>query len=272
MPLASLGGPVLPRSRGVVRWASVLVWASTMPAWSQTTFNQIALTGELAPGAADGAEFDAFTGFPVINASGDVAFAADLRTGSSGTEVTFNNDEAIFGPVSGAGSPLGIVARDDALAPGVSDGAEFSNFGSFAINASGDVAFAAFLRTGPGGSAVTFDNNQAIFGPVSGAGSSLGVIARTNDLAPGVADGSEFSFVGAPALNAAGDVAFSANLRAGPGGTAVTGGNNGAVFGPVSGVGSSLGVIARTDSLAPGVSDGAEFLSLIHISEPTRPY
>ena len=202
------------------------------------TFNQVALTGESAPGVADGAAFGSFS-FPALNASGDVAFRAELQTGT-GPTVTFDNAFAIFGPTSGAGSVLGLIAREDAPAPGVSDGAAFDFFDSeVVLNASGDVAFEADLRTSSGAAVIEFgpdSNDEAIFGPTSGAGSgfggALGLIARENDLAPGVADGAEFDiFVGEPVLNGSGDVAFEALLRTGTGAAAARRGT-GLIHGP----------------------------------------
>ena len=67
-----------------------------------------------------------------------------------------------------------------------------------------------------------FDIDSAIFGPVSGAGSSLGLIVREGDMAPGL-EGAEFVFFGdqdnffdAPAFNNSGDLAFLGLLDLGP--------------------------------------------------------
>ena len=124
-----------------------------------------------------------FFGFPALNASGDIAFEASFGSGS-----------AVFGPTAGAGSPLGPIAQQDEVAPGVDDGAVFGFFtGEFfdlSLNASGDVAFGAFLRTEPGfGFPLA---GTAIFGPTAGAGSPLGLIVRSGDPAPGVGDGAVF--------------------------------------------------------------------------------
>lgn len=226
--------------------------------------SQVALTGDPAPGAFDGAEFNSFAA-PSLNTVGDVAFLADLRTGTGGV-VGRNNDEAIFGPTAGAGSELGLITRTDSVAPGVLDGAEFNFFGPPTLNALGDVAFLAGLRTGTG-TTVDFNTNNAIFGPIAGAGSMLGLIARSNDLAPYVSDGARFSgstragfAFGSPSLNSAGDVVFRANLREGTGD--VVSGNNIAILGPSAGAGSALRLIAREGSPAPGLSDGAVFRTL----------
>ena len=105
----------------------VLLGPSKMIA--QVCVSQIVLSGESAPGVAN-ADFAGFN-FPTVNASGDVAFWAELST-QPGTE-------AIFGPTSGAGSPLGMLAITGATAPGT--GGEVFDFffeeAPPAINASG---------------------------------------------------------------------------------------------------------------------------------------
>ena len=208
------------------------------PIVAQVTFSQIAITGGEAPGV-EGAEFGGFNpgigpGGPAINASGDVAFKT-LLTGT-GPDV-----RAIFGPTSGAGSPLGLLAQEGVPAPGVEDGAELSLFfNHLLLNASGDVAFLAGL-------AGSFDM-PAIFGPTSGAGSPLGPIVQAGNQVPGIMDGSVFFFFGFPAFNASGDIAFEASFSSGS-----------AVFGPTAGAGSPLGPIAQQDEVAPGVDDGAVF-------------
>ena len=228
------------------------VWGPTSGAGSP--LGLIAIANTPAPGVTDGADF-LFLGAPVsLNESGDVTFLAILQTGT-GPPVDPSNWAAIFGPTSGAGSPLGVIAREDTPAPGVDDGAEFDFFFTPAINTSGDAAFLAGVRTGTG-PVVNSSNNQAIFGPTSGPGSPLGLIARESEPAPGVTNGAVFGGFDSPAINTSGDVVFFGLLRTGTGaGTEI----NEAIFGPASGAGSSLGLIAREDIPAPGLSDGAEF-------------
>ena len=219
-------------SRSLFVMLAVLLVPS--PIVAQVTFSQIAITGGEAPGV-DGAEFGGFNpgigpGGPAINASGDVAFKT-LLTGT-GPDV-----RAIFGPTSGAGSPLGLLAQEGVPAPGVDDGAELSlRFNHLSLNASGDVAF------------LGAENISTIFGPTSGAGSPLGPVVQGGIQAPGMDDGVLLSFFGFPALNASGDIAFEAGFSSGS-----------AVFGPTAGAGSSLGPIAQQNEVAPGVDDGAVF-------------
>lgn len=238
----------------------------TAIAIAQVAFKQIALTGDQA-GTNDGAEFEHFN-YPTINSGGDVAFTAWLRTGRSDTPVIRDHNDAnsnriaIFGPTDGAGSALGLIIRENELAD-TNDGAEFSSFSGPSLNAVGDVAFRAELRSGPGGSPVITDfqdqnsNFLAIIGPTNGAGSALGLLARSNEPA-NVADGAKFYSFDRPVLNNAGDVAFEAGLRAGPNTTTPVTGLGASIFGPTDGAGSPLGLVVRRGS-PTGVGDGSEF-------------
>ncbi|MEM7626906.1 MAG: choice-of-anchor tandem repeat NxxGxxAF-containing protein [Planctomycetota bacterium] len=225
-------------------------------------FNQIALTGDLAPGVDDGAVFDDFY-FPSLNSVGDVAFRASLRSGDGpgAMEVDEDRSTAVFGPEAGAGSTLSVLARAGDLAPGVADGAVFDFFSSPQLNASGDVAFNAVLRTGngPGAGDVDASNDRVIVGPGSGSGMALSVLARTGNPAPGVTDGAAFLTLGPTALTTTGDVTFTAFLRTGdgPGAGKVDFDNDGAFFGPRSDTGSALGILVRERGPSPGVYDGS---------------
>ena len=217
---------------------------------SGSALGVIARTGDPASGVA-GAEYDLLFP-PALNASGDVALRVGLRNGT-GAVVNSSNNDSIFGPTSGAGSSLGLIVREDTPAPGVADGAEFASFVSPALNASGDVAFQAFLRTGTG-APVDLSNDDALFGPTSGAGSSLGLIVREDTPAPGLADGAEFDFFGAPALNASGNMAFEAFLRTGTG-AAVDDSNNRGLF--TFTAGQMECIVREGDLLTVTLPDGA---------------
>ena len=71
------------------RTLAVLLVALLVPssAFAQGSFNQVAITGESAPGVTDGAEFDFFSS-PSVNAPGDVAFQGFLQ----GEMVSFANN------------------------------------------------------------------------------------------------------------------------------------------------------------------------------------
>lgn len=71
------------------------------------------MTGDEAPGVP-GAVFEGF-GTPVINASGQVAFGADMDSGVG--PITGGNDSGVWGP-KGAGG-LQLIAQEGDTAPGV---------------------------------------------------------------------------------------------------------------------------------------------------------
>ncbi|TVQ53863.1 MAG: VPLPA-CTERM sorting domain-containing protein [Rhodobacteraceae bacterium] len=142
----------------------------------------IARTGTPAPGVP-GAAFSGFFGAggpPSLNDAGQVAYNAVLQ----GPGVTPGvNDRGFWVDQI-------LRARLGDPAPGFA-GATFSSFAGPALNGSGDVAFFAFLIGAP---------------PTADQGIFLNdtVVARRGD------PGRPFSvgFVGAPAINAAGDVAY----------------------------------------------------------------
>lgn len=214
------------------------------------TFTTVALTGDTAPGTG-GAEYKFFE-TPSINVVGDIAFAAELRSGPTGTSVTSDNEKALFGPTAGAGSALGLIVREGTPVPN-GDGAEFTSLGSPTLNATGDLTFQAALRTGSTGPEVTGRNARALFGPTAGPGSSLALLARQGDPAP-EAGGATFDFFsGVPALNDNADVAYQAFLNTGSG-PPVTFENREAIYGPSAGAGSARGLIARGGDPVPGLS------------------
>ncbi len=161
----------------------------------------VAREGDESPDTA-GATYSGF-GFPVRNEVGETAFRGFL----SGAGVTGNNNEGIF-------TSSGLVAREGDVAPGTG-GATYSSFvDGLSLNDAGKAAFQAFLI----GASVTGANNVGIF-------TDSGVVAREGNVAPGTG-GATFSAFGSPALNNAGETAFSANLT----GAGVTGANNSALF------------------------------------------
>ena len=121
--------------------------------------------GDPAIGVADDPVFGRLIRRPRLNDRGDIAFHCVLKTGS-GDVINTRNDDAIFGPTQGAGSPVGLIARDGDVAPGVTDGAVLNleyYFGPV-INNRGSTAFFTNLSTGDGGRRVDQGkNDKAIF-------------------------------------------------------------------------------------------------------------
>ena len=110
-----------------------------------------------------------------------------------------------------------------------------------ALNNQDKIAFRAGLR----GTGVTDANNIGIW---AGEGGALSLVAREGTSAVG-APGTNFSFLGGPLLNNAGDVAFGAILA----GSGVVSSNDGGIWATRQGI---LSVVAREgDSyeVAPGL-------------------
>ena len=141
-------------------------------------------------------------------------------------------------PAGAAVYDFSKVALTGEAAPGTTG--TFLRLGfTTSLSDTGETAFRAFL-TGPG---ISGANSQAVY---SGSGSSLGLVARRGDVAPGTtATFDEFS--SDPRLNANGETAFVAALR----GTGADFSNNQAVFAETGG---GLGLVARKGDPAPGTT------------------
>lgn len=242
----------------------VLFVGGPLAAEAQFAFQMRYLSGDAVPGASDGAVFDTFVP-PTLSESGDLMFAATVRGGDGVVE------EAILAPTAGPGTPLGVAARVGDSAPGVNDGAVLENLSEPAFNSDGQVAFYAVLQ--PDANA-PFDpsfsgRDTALFGPVSGPGSSLGLLAREGSAAPDVTDDAAFdnlyTSVGGPGMDEQGGVYFRAPLKTGdaPGAPFVTPANKFAYFGPRQDFAGPYGVLLREGDLAPGTIDGSVVQTLL---------
>ncbi len=136
----------------------------------------------------NGGAFSSFNSFgtPSINASGTVAFLANLDAGGSG----------IFTNTAGSNTASTIADRTN-----TNNGA-FNSFSIPSINASGTVAFVAFLDAG----------GSAIFTNTAGSNTAATVADRTTT------NGGAFNSFNIPTINASGTVAFLANLDTGSSG------------------------------------------------------
>ena len=188
--------------------------------------------GDAVP-AAGGAlirEFDQFNiARATMNASGVVAFRAELDTAGPGGVTNGNR----FVLLKGSAAGLAVVARQGDVLP---DGVVIAQVDSLpSINAAGDVGFAAAYIEGG-----SFRNRLM----VAGAG-GLASRAAPGDPAPGL--GSSGSFInlgGLRGLNDAGDIAFSALAH-----SSATNLNHQVVY---KSEGSTLRLIAAQDDPAPG--------------------
>ncbi|MEO1497355.1 MAG: choice-of-anchor tandem repeat NxxGxxAF-containing protein [Planctomycetota bacterium] len=207
---------------------------------ARTVLTPVALVGEAAAGAT-GAEYDRLLE-PVINATGDVAFRADLGNAGLGTL-------AVVGPSAGVNSPVGVLARRLEPVPGATGDVTYGIFSKPALSDAGDVAFESS----------TFGGRRVLVGPTDGPGSPLGVIAQAGGPVSGSTADGTFDpnlAIGAPSINAAADVAFIASINlpdpASP--AAVT-----AIVGPTAGAGSPRGLLWTSGQPAPGAAAGATF-------------
>lgn len=192
--------------------------------WVQrgVSLEAVAVTGDSAPGTPPGTQFDQILSEYVLNASGTVAFAANL----AGIGVT---NEDSLGLWTAGEEGLNLVARRGDTAPGTPPGMQFSDFVVRSIDASGHVLITARLL---GSAVVSNVNDQGIW--AQDETGAVQLVARTGDtleVAPGdkrtimalhVAETSG-SEAGRPVgFNDAGQVAFRAEFTDGTEGIFVT--------------------------------------------------
>jgi len=203
--------------------------------------------GAAAPGAGAGVLFAGSFGFPVINASGQLAFKANL----SGAGVNATNGTGVW---TGAAGGLVMAARAGNQAPGLPAGVNFGiSFTEPFLNDAGQISFRAKLV----GTGIDASNDWGIF---AGAPGALQFVARESDPAPGTGGAffnlfvDQFIINTLPVLNSAGQVVFHAYLN-GPG---VDGSNDVGIWRWTSGIG--LELVARKGSTAPGTNAYFEFM------------
>ena len=144
------------------------------------TFRTVAVSGEVAPDA--GGDVFSTIGFGtfgtfVVNDNGETAFSARLVNADG----TFDpNRDAIYSEGLGG---LSLVARQGAIAPGVTGDFKFNQLSTPAFNNSGFVAFDANLlgTTGTSGGSQTQLITEVLFSDRSG---SLDKVVQTNEMEP----------------------------------------------------------------------------------------
>ncbi len=204
--------------------------------WSEGSgsLNLLARAGSVAPGTSAGATFSQFsfgttTFNPLLDNVGQTVFLAPL----TGTNVDVTNDEGIWSERSGL---LSLVAREGNAAAGTGPGVVFGNLAEPLLNTAGQTVFWGTLT----GTGVDHTNDVGIWSDQAG---SLSLLVRAGDTAPGTDPGVVYSSVNAPALNNAGQTAFTAELT-GPG---ITLSNDKGLWSEGSG---SLGLVAREGDTA----------------------
>ena len=191
----------------------------------------VAREGSPAPGTSS-ADYRNFS-HQALNDAGQTAFTGFLTGGS----VTSSNDYGIWSEGSGS---LALVAREGDVAPGTGS-AVYSSLGTLVLNDAGQTVFRGVLNQGGD---VNSSNDSGIW---SGGAGSLALVAREGDVAPGTGS-AVYSFLGStPALNNAGETAFSGLVT----GSGVNTSNNSGIW---SGDAGGLALVARGGSPAPGTS------------------
>jgi hypothetical protein len=210
--------------------------------WAQRHGNLelVARTDSLAPGTPEGVNFSFLnTAQFSLNNLGQTAFQGFL----TGSGVDDTNNVGLWSEGSGS---LALLARKGSQAPGMPDGAVFAAGNTFpyapALNNAGQTAFGG-LVTGGGVSAS---------GIWLGTAGNLSLAVREGAQAPATPSGVNFGNLIAPALNDAGQIAFTAGLA----GAGVDSTNN---FGLWAGAPDSLALVARRGEHAPGTEDGVVF-------------
>ena len=214
-----------------------------------TSQNLVVREGDPAPGMATGVNFNllyplSLEADPVLNDATETAFYATL-VGADGTSL---GDVGLWSNVGG--SPA-LIAQEGDQAPGTPAGVTFTILRRLdarpELNSSGQTAFFADL----------FDPDD-LFDPQSGiwAGGpgSLVPVAYRGDPAPGLPAGTEFTGLGAPVMNDAGQIAFTAFF-----GLADAGANTG-IWSTGSG---ALALVARGGMAAPGMAAGVIFDDIV---------
>jgi hypothetical protein len=207
-------GPVL-NSAGQVAFVSQLnspVTGIGVFAGAPGAMQAIALSGTPAPA---GGTYNGFNGggYVALNAAGQVAFYGQLTGGSS-----------TAGIFAGAPGSVQAVALQGSSSP---IGGTYAGFGNPVLNNAGQILFSAGLTGGSSASAIFI-----------GTPGSLQTVARSGTAAPA---GGNYSGLGSPAVNSAGQVSFFASLTGGS--------STGGLF---AGAPGALQAVAMLGSAAPG--------------------
>ena len=148
--------------------------------WGPTPSSALDLIVRAGSGPAPGTNgtFRAFNS-PVLNAVDQVAFVGSLRQDSA--DVNGTNDSGVWGP-RGDGT-LALIAREGMDAPGTAEGVKFAEFTSRSdpvLNAAGQIAFMAGLRSDSPRAPIDSANDEGIwlYNPWQDA---LVLIAREGD-------------------------------------------------------------------------------------------
>ncbi len=156
-----------------------------------TTVQVVVYTGGISADATPaGGVYSASESPPAVDATGGVVFFARIAGGTT-------SEVVVYRPAGGA--TLGIVVGDATPSEGFFAGQPFS---APLLNDRGDVVFHAYVARGP--------TSSAIFRARDG---HIQALVRTGDPSPTPSGAPFLGFVGQPALNSSGTVAFAAQVR-----------------------------------------------------------
>lgn len=148
-----------------------------------------------------------------------------------------------------------VLTGDSAL--GAGPGSVFSSFSPPPINAAGQIVFTSNLF----GPTITANlNNFSVWSEAAGSIGNPGLVARTNDSAPGTEEGVAYQWFSTPYINDAGQTAFSAFLS----GQDITTANNQGIWSEAAGSIGSPDLVIRTGDPALGAEDGVVHSSFGH--------
>jgi hypothetical protein len=223
----------------LVAFALMMISCSSFVS-AQVTNRVVALSGDIAPGTNE--RFDTFAN-PVINATGDVAFQANI----TGNVI----DVVPHGLWAGSQSTLRPLVIAGQTAPDT-EGSRFQMPGwPLVLTSDGEGIFYGNLVHENG---VSSENDYGIWAFNSG-GTQL--VARRSDPAPGLPADVSYSLLFANP-HTSGLMGFSSSL-AGPG---IDASNNTAAWLGPTGPSSSLRLIARAGDTAPGLPVGSQFTGI----------
>lgn len=199
----------------------------------------VSLSNETLPGTAAGTTVSGYYEI-ALNESGRVAFRAFI---TDPTLIPYDSrDVGIWSEGEG---PLELVARYRQQAPGLPSGSLLTSIVPQTLSDDGSLVFKSYY--GPIGLA----GHAAVYKHDAGG---LQLVARRDQSPPGVVGGGQFIETGMPALNDAGEAAFTGMLY----GTGVTSANNQGIWVQR---GDDLTLLVRTGQAAPGLAPGVVFSS-----------
>ncbi len=242
--LAGSGSPVFSTSGHIAFQATLtggdVTEDNDLSLWSDRSGSLalIAHEGDVAPGAD--ATFSGF-GFPLINASGEVAFIAGLR----GPTVDSDTNSSTWVESNGA---LRLVAREGFQADGFLPGSLYDLTDELGLSDQGGVAFRGRVYR-PGASRTA----TGVWNEGSGSPGAPALIVNQYGVAPGTEPGVVFDEVFTRVtVDAQGHVTFRGSLT----GDGVDATNSRGIWSERTG---ELELVVRTGQLAPGLADGVVF-------------